>query len=163
MRNQLLFEMKLFPNQTFFKFSLKKNFQKKFRDSNYPETMLNKLNMFRKTNQMIDLTIVVEVSDGNYPFLAQNIHKSSKNFLFSHFQRVLGLFWALKLVLYAINIPDKKLERYLWFIKVIYLWVFSTPNVILTIFQGREFYAHRLVMAAASESFLPSGKFQIFF
>ena len=44
------------------------SFKKKFRDSNYPETMLNKLNMFRKTNQMIDLTIVVEVGHRKFDF-----------------------------------------------------------------------------------------------
>ena len=67
-------------------------------------------------------------------FLLKISTKAPKTFFWANFGRVLGLFWALKLVLYAINIPDKILERYLWFIKVIYLWVFSTPNVILTIF-----------------------------
>ena len=94
--------------------------------------------MFRKTNQMIDLTIVVEVSDEKYPhFGSKYPHFGSKYPQKAQqlsFWPFLGLFWAMKLVLYVINIPDKILERYLWFIKVIYLWVFSTPNVILTIF-----------------------------
>ena len=69
--------------------------------------MLNKLNMFRKTNQMIDLTIVVEVSDGKCPDFGSKYPQNFQEILpkvWANFVQVLGLFWALKLVLYIINI-----------------------------------------------------------
>ena len=56
--------------------------------------MLNKLNMFRKTNQMIDLTIVVEVSDLKYPHFGSKYPQKLQKLLIKFDWNLSSQFWA---------------------------------------------------------------------